>query len=77
MGTVPNDSDNDGVTDSADAFPNDPAASVDSDGDGKPTIGTKVIPTVIQRHHRNSYSIMTMIMTGLRIIWMSSVRGQH
>jgi len=31
-----NDSDNDGVTDSADAFPNDPAASVDSDGDGKP-----------------------------------------
>ena len=30
------DSDNDGVADSIDAFPNDPAASVDSDGDGYP-----------------------------------------
>ena len=30
------DSDGDGVVDSTDAFPNDPAASVDSDGDGFP-----------------------------------------
>lgn len=30
------DTDNDGVSDSLDAFPNDPAASVDSDGDGYP-----------------------------------------
>ena len=36
LGTVPNDSDSDGVIDSADAFPDDPAASVDTDGDGKP-----------------------------------------
>ena len=32
LGTVPNDSDSDGVIDSADAFPDDPAASVDTDG---------------------------------------------
>ena len=31
-----NDADGDGVVDSLDAFPNDPAASVDSDGDGQP-----------------------------------------
>ena len=30
------DSDNDGVVDAEDAFPNDPAASVDTDGDGYP-----------------------------------------
>ena len=30
------DRDNDGVDDSVDAFPNDPAASIDSDGDGYP-----------------------------------------
>ena len=32
----PNDQDNDGVMDDLDAFPNDPAASVDSDGDKYP-----------------------------------------
>ena len=31
-----NDADGDGVVDGLDAFPNDPAASVDSDGDGQP-----------------------------------------
>ena len=36
LGSVPSDSDDDGVTDDSDAFPNDPAASVDTDGDGKP-----------------------------------------
>ncbi|MDC3327582.1 hypothetical protein OAW16_01775 [Pseudomonadales bacterium] len=30
------DADNDGISDESDAFPNDPAASVDTDGDGKP-----------------------------------------
>ena len=32
----PPDSDDDGVLDDDDAFPNDPAASVDTDGDGMP-----------------------------------------
>jgi Leucine-rich repeat (LRR) protein len=36
LGTVPGDMDGDGIADDIDAFPNDPAASVDTDGDGKP-----------------------------------------
>ena len=35
-GATDNDSDADGVSDANDAFPNDPAASVDTDGDGMP-----------------------------------------
>ncbi|MDB2707125.1 hypothetical protein N9Z30_05485 [Pseudomonadales bacterium] len=36
LSVLESDSDSDGVTDSEDAFPNDPAAAVDTDGDGMP-----------------------------------------
>ncbi len=34
--SAPRDSDGDGINDAEDAFPDDPAASVDTDGDGMP-----------------------------------------
>ena len=39
---VPDDSDDDGIPDAEDAFPDDPAASVDSDGDGYPDVWNDV-----------------------------------
>jgi hypothetical protein len=36
LGTLPGDMDGDGIADDIDAFPNDPAAAIDTDGDGKP-----------------------------------------
>ena len=47
------DSDNDGILDAADAFPNDPAASADTDGDGKPDDWNVGTPQRIRPHRLN------------------------